>query len=143
MFTMPVLRGGAFVVDGQLWENVVALLAVGATQATAAWQMKNNGQNLANGVPPNTDWFDPLTAGVGANHWVRATLLSGSVPNGGDPLNTWIAISTEPSWSNTTTGMFVVRTRQSTLKIEIAADALGAVILGTNTLYIEATVDNS
>lgn len=142
MFTMPVVRSGAFVADGVFWIAVKLLLGVGATQATSTASLNTDGTVDINGSLDDRNWYDPTTVGIGSSYWVRATLLTGDMPSG-SALNTWLQLNSVRSWSLTTTGTAVVRTKLCQLKLEFAADSGGALIVGTDTLEIEATVDNS
>lgn len=84
---------------------------------------------LGNGSITNGGWYSPLNpAGVSANYWIRVTKLSGINNNIGDALGVWIDLSATRTWTWTETGN---GTRSATLKIEIAADALGAVIVSS------------
>lgn len=142
MFTVPN-PGGPFVVDGFVWVAFTVLLGVGSTQATSSGGMNTNGTVDLNGpIDDSYNWYRPTTTGIGSNYWVRATLLSGDLPSG-SALNTWLALSSARAWQLTTTGSATIRSKECVLKLEFSVDSGGAVIVGTNTLHIEALVDNS
>lgn len=141
MFTVPN-PGGPFVADGVLFDAQKHLVAVGATQATASAQFLNDGTTNLLDALSEPNWHSPTTASIGSSYWVRATLLTGDSPSTGT-MNTWIALSTDPTWTLSTTGVATFRSKTSNVKLEFSTDSGGSVIVAIDTLHLEASVDNS
>lgn len=85
-------------------------------------------------------WYSPTVAGIGSSYWIRASLVSGSVPNGGSDstFNTWIPISGVCSWAMQVSGG-VSGFRAGTIRLDISANSNGSPVLTTGTVYIEAS----
>jgi hypothetical protein len=83
-----------------------------------------------------SNWYTPTTAGVGASHWVRATVTSGSLSSG--TTGSWVSINTNPAWVCSQT---VIGTKTATVTLELATDSGGANIVGSCSVTITANVD--
>lgn len=143
MFTVPNGGQTAFVVNGVSFNSFEFLVGVGATQALSVSRLNNDGTSTLTGNISDPNWFDPTTVGVGSNYWVRATLLAGNIPNGGDLLNTWLSLSIAREWTWQTTGTDTIRNYTGSVTVEFSTDAGGSVIVGSNVLSGNALVDNS
>jgi hypothetical protein len=88
------------------------------------------------------NWYSPTTAGVGSSYWIRATVQSGQAPNGGSdsPINTWVALSTGPTWSYLSSSG-VAGSRSGTLLFQISSNSSGTNIVSSGTAYFYAEHD--
>lgn len=78
-------------------------------------------------------WFTPVTPGIGANYWVRATVTSGSFSSG--IAGTWLNLGTSRSWSRSQNSI-----GSSTVQftIDIASDSAGSNIVATGSFTLTA-----
>ena len=71
----------------------------------------------------NTSWYTPdPTPGIGASYWVRADVLSGTNPNTGNVLGTWLQLNSVRSWGLSSNSGF----RSTNLRVRIASDSAGS-----------------
>jgi hypothetical protein len=78
-----------------------------------------------------------LISGSAGDYQARATLSSGSTPNGGSGLGTWLTLSTTRSWSNTVDPQNSIT---SVLLIEIR-DTATSTVRTSATITIEAIAE--
>lgn len=84
-----------------------------------------------------TYWYTPITGGIGASYWVRATAVDTGAGNRVGTLNSWLQLNSDRVWSvDTSIGGYGLWG----LKIEIATDAGGSNIVCTGYVYIYAEV---
>lgn len=76
-------------------------------------------------------WGAPVTAGAGANYWVRVTHNSGTAPSGA-LLNTWWALSSARTWYIPEAAPGGSSSSYNTY--QIATDGGGATIVGSGSL---------
>lgn len=81
-------------------------------------------------------WHDPVTGSIGSSYWIRATKTSGDLPDG--TLGTWLSLATARAWSFTRS---TVGTSSCELSVQISSDSSGTVIVGSATIFIQATQD--
>lgn len=114
--------------------------SVGSGAQLAQIQLTSGGDlNLsATSVTPKqnpSQWNAAKVAGVGDDYEVRATQVSGSPPNVGDVLNTWLSLSAARAWGmsrsaqGSTTGTILVEIRRDTSILASAEQLLDAVVL--------------
>lgn len=91
------------------------------------------GSGSGTGGNPTSQYFDPVTVGIGTSYWVRATATSGSFSGG--TTDTWLALSSNRAW-NRTTAAFGVQTVVATF--DISSDSGGSVIVATGSITLTA-----
>lgn len=105
-------------------------------QATFAMFADGRVTSTGSASPPEAASYPWLTSGEGADYEVNATLSSGSTPSG-SAVGSWLALSTNRSWSiaRTTPGM-------STCTLSVAIrPAGGGSTITTKTITLTAEVD--
>lgn len=106
-------------------------LEVSPSSAQARITFESDGRvtYIGNFPPPEGRWYDPPLSGIGAVHWIRATLTAGTNPTSGT-MGTWLSLSAGQFWQNfqAPTGA-----RSSTITFEIATDSSGTNIVATKT----------
>jgi hypothetical protein len=113
--------------------NVVAQAAAGAT-STATLSFKADGTVTKSASPTDQSsngspaWYTPTGGTPGAAYWIRAT-NTGVALTGGAAVGTWLALSTDRSWTMAKTSAIST----AILKFEIATDAAGGTIVFTST----------
>lgn len=104
--------------------------------AQAGMQFNTDGScTLIGSLGTNPNWYTPTTGSIGNSHWVRATVLTGSITSG--TTGSWLQLSSARSWSRLTGTLGV---SGATVLIEIATDSGGTNIVSTGTLNITTTV---
>jgi len=99
---------------------------------TAYFTFKSDGSTESNFF--NTDLY--CNPGVYTSQlWIKATLVSGSSPSTGT-MNTWLALSTDRTWSNSVTVQNTTKT--STIQFDLATDSSGSNIISTANITITA-----
>jgi Putative phage tail protein len=122
--------------------NNVNDFAIDPANATAGWYFNADGTVDRFSNPTftqfnaSTEWL-PGGPGSPINYVIRATNNSGSNPNLGDSLNTWLALTSDRSWRWTATSP---GTYSGSVKIEIADGASPQNILATGYYGGSATV---
>lgn len=135
---LKALDPGAIVTLSDIDENDVALSPANAT-ITVTFESDGNITKTEGGVGPTDigDWLSPKS-GM-SNYSIKATLTSGTPDVGSDVTGSFLALSSDRSWSitrtNNTAGADVV-----VLAISIALTANTANVLGTCTLTLTANV---
>lgn len=87
---------------------------------------------------PNTVWYDAPVSGIGAQHWIRATLVSGQSPNSGAALNAWLSLSGGQWWGYSTSQQGAAVGRSGTIRFDISSDAAGSAIVCSGTVDFSA-----
>jgi len=87
---------------------------------------------------PSTVWYDAPVSGIGAEHWVRATVVSGQSPNSGSGVNAWLPLSNSKWWGYSTTTTGATASRTGTIRFDISSDAAGSVIVCSGTVDFSA-----
>jgi len=87
---------------------------------------------------PNTVWYDAPVSGIGAEHWVRATVVSGQSPNNGSAMNTWLPLGGVQGWGYATSQQGATAGRSGTLRFDISSDAVGNNIVCSGTVEFSA-----
>ena len=108
----------------------VADITLTPTDATATYTLQSGGNVVNHNSLLLEQW---LLKGAAGDYEARATVLSGDPPNSGT-LNTWLALSTTRSWSQTQTTPGV---RSGEITVEIR-DATTLAILDSATINITA-----
>lgn len=108
--------------------------STGAVQSVSDLAFRNLGTDFTDGYPT-----------PGADTWIRATLLSGTSPNGGNSLNTWhqvtgaMGVTRAWAWTRTAVGDGAGTTTGS-LTVEIATDSGGSNVVATGTYTGESEI---
>lgn len=107
--------------------------------ATVDLNVTSDGRVTGSGstTPIAQNWFQPTTASIGTNFWVRASLTGGSAPSAGTT-GSWLQLSSSRQWTNTR--ITLPGSKTSTLLIEIASDAAGANIITSGSYTLTATL---
>lgn len=92
------------------------------------WNATKQGAQFTSG-----NWVLPGDAGQGGRHWVKATLIAGSVstPGGTSPVGSWFSLSGGAVWARYPTGAV-------TLQIDISMNASGSPIVASSTISMSA-----
>jgi hypothetical protein len=110
---------------------------VAPTGATATWQLLSTGIGKAtksNGTFNTWTW---LLSGLASDYQISMALVSGATPSG-DPLSSWLSLSSSRSWFVSRGGTF--GTTISNLQVSIKNVATG-IIVATAAITITANVD--
>lgn len=132
-FAGCLMAGGGAVVS--LAPLTIPALASDPQDAFCAYELQSDGDvqtfiNLSNNDAG--DWISPTGLAPGT-YECRATLQSGTSPSG--TLNTWLALTSNRSWSLTRT---TVGTVSCVILVEIR---LGSTVLASANITLEATVE--
>ena len=89
------------------------------------------------------NWRVPTEAGIGSSYYIKATLASGSAPNGSSDaaLGAWHPLNTTRGWTYITSGG-AASTRSGTLNIYISTTASDADIVGSGTVFLSSSRDS-
>lgn len=95
----------------------------------------SNGQTLGGGtIQGSANWYSPITGGIGASYWIRATSIVGD-PLALGPL-TFTSLATSQIFSQSASKNVI---RSTTFTIQIATDAAGTNVVFTSAgNYLEA-----
>ena len=80
-------------------------------------------------------WYNPVTAGIGNSHWVRAT-VTGSVLTSGT-INVWTQLSVNQSWVLRTAAS-AFSFKSSTLVLDVSSSASGSPIVASGSFSLQA-----
>lgn len=94
-----------------------------------------NSSGTVDTVDTSNMWARPAHAWFGLNHWIRATLTSGTAPSTGT-MNTWLALSTNRNWTVARTQGEGVGTDTSTILFEISTSSSGSPVVASGTITI-------
>ncbi len=119
-----IKAGGSLPVLGPVRLNNHTITSISEFAAGCSFTAESDGDATGIGTtsisPPftsGTEWHTSSpTIGIGNDFQIRATLLSGTAPTDGSPLNTWLTMNVNRSWGNS---IFVVGTLTSDLQIDI------------------------
>jgi hypothetical protein len=111
-----------------------------ATSATVTFDTTGtcNGTGTRSGSSFSDYWYLPVTVGIGASYWVRATLTSGDALSSGT-FGAWTQMNAARSWNHSVAGGGY---RESLILFEVASDAGGInkVYTGSITIIADATL---
>jgi len=117
------------------------LFGVGSSQATASFSVNADGScGGADTFSPGS-WITPVGGAYGGSYWVKVDISSGSVTTG--TTGSRLALTSGQTWTVTTTGTGVVRTKQAIGTIEIWDAASLGNLKASGTFNLTATVDNT
>lgn len=77
-----------------------------------------------------TQWYDPITAGIGAGHWVKVTITAGLNPTTNPGTGAWLALSSPRTWVWTRA---TVGTISATFTLSVSTDGTDGGIVATRT----------
>lgn len=123
--------------------NLASAIATSGQVANAIWVFTSGGGVIhSDGVSATgtEDWMPGVEWFPGApdrTYYIRATLMSGT-PLSGGTLDSWLSLASNRSWNLIKAGPGT-GTLESYLKIEIALDAAGAIIVATGYYKLAAT----
>jgi hypothetical protein len=134
---MLALLGAASYLYTAITGNVTGVSGAGvnaggqlAVNRDGTWQITRTGTSGTPSPSGVQNWATPATGNPGDFHWVRATILSGTVTTG--TTGSWLALTSDRTWTKTSTG----GTDQVDLTIAIATDAAGANIVSSGTVSL-------
>ena len=128
------------VVDRTRLTNVAA-----TTQARALFLADGSCLGTSTPSPPDTNtlsgtnWFSPITPGIGGSYWIRGVLQSGLATNQGDALNVWHSLATTRTFGQSVTALFTVRS--GNVQFQIATDSAGSNVVVTGNILISSAND--
>lgn len=118
----------------------VAVSSVGSGAQTATYTLESDGDVMTATTPGGSvdagDWIDPK-ASAPSDYEVQATLVSGTLTGGSSATGSWLALTSNRSWTLTQTVIGVAT--QVDLTIEIRKGAGATLASATVTLDAERT----
>ncbi len=152
---MLLASAGGGAVMGLLSGGNTFLVGVGASQATASFQFVGDGtvyplnssfydptNSGSNSGVTGTDWYLPTTTSIGSSYWLE--MLSPSVGTfTAGTTGSRVAISGNPNYTCTTTGGTITRQKYVKADFKIWDSASGGTQVGSGTITLSASVDNS
>lgn len=156
MFQMLLAStGGNVVVNPFYFGAKTSLAGVGGGQATASVDFNTNGamtygnndfydpnQDGTNDGVTGPNWFDPPSTGIGALYWlVMLTPSVGTFTSG--TLNTRLQLSTIRTYTATTSGGGIIRSKYVKAAFEIWDASSGGNKVCDGQITLSAEVDNS
>lgn len=146
---------GNVVVNPFYYGAKTSLAGVGGSQATAQIAFETNGsmsygnndfydpnQDGTNDGVTGPNWFDPPATGIGALYWlVMLTPSVGTFTSG--TLNTRLQLNSQRSYTATTAGGGIIRSKYVKANFEIWDASSGGNKVCDGTITLSAEVDNS
>jgi len=120
--------------------GVVSDITINPATATATLMFLPDGSVTCNSqadfITSRPQWYDPVSAGIGAGYWIRATATGDALDSGS--LGTWDRLDTMQSWRLSTSTPDL---KSTSLAISIATDSAGTNIVtsGTYVLQVESS----
>jgi hypothetical protein len=132
---------GAGSVLSSNFNDEVILYGVGTTQATASIEFQTDG-TVVGGNDSQLNWFSTITAGIGSSYWLLVnTPSSGTFTTG--TVGSRQQLNAVRGYTATTTGTGAVRIKSVTATYEIWTASTGGSQVGSGTIVLSASVDNS
>lgn len=113
-------------------------VAYGSGAAEASITLSSGGGITTTGNDPsaNAAWVNNPAGGVGGNYWVRATGTASGTGSNSGATGSWIALSTDPTWSVSASGGTQSETWD--LKFEFATSSSGFPVVGVSSFSLFA-----
>lgn len=132
--------GAGSVLSSNFDDNVI-LYGVGTAQATASIEFQTDG-TVVGGNISQLNWFSTITAGIGSSYWLLVnTPSSGTFTTG--TVGSRQQLNAARGYTATTTGSSTVRSKSVTATYEIWTASTGGSQVGSGTIVLSASVDNS
>ena len=112
------------VATGQSWES-------SRVGNVGSYQLNTDGSYTKLGTGTASDWYSPVTGGIGTSYWVQADITSGPALSSGT-VGSRLQLSSNRKWESQLEAV-------TALELNIYDASSGGNLLGTNTLTLTST----